>query len=58
MYLGKPLGEQLLGRPRRSCKVNFRMGRTEISYEDRRWMAGTHSGPYPAVDYGTDGVEP
>jgi hypothetical protein len=36
MYLGKPLGEQLLGRPRRSCKVNFRMGRTQIGCEDRR----------------------
>jgi hypothetical protein len=35
-----PLGEQLLGRPRRSCKVNFRLGPTEIGYECRRWMDG------------------
>jgi hypothetical protein len=31
MHLGKPLVEELvLGRPRRSSKVNFRIGPTEI----------------------------
>jgi hypothetical protein len=38
MCLGKQLGERLLGRPRRSCRVTFRLGLTEIDYEDRRRM--------------------
>jgi hypothetical protein len=38
MLVGKSEGKRLLGRPRRRCEVNIRMGIREIKWEVMEWM--------------------